>query len=318
MEKLIITVACDSRTSYPHNPLCPPQEDVPGVAQQYIDAVNAGAAIAHIHGRRTLEETIQPDGRQVSRIHHDDWKRLQDAIVNRVDPIMQFGVASARIEEKIKLMELGPDMMAVCFNAHDEYFQPEPSLPPKRMMAIHPVEELIAYAKAAEEHKVKLECECFTTGAFWHLEFVRKQGYLRENDLYHAVHRLAWRHLDAADRARAAVHGGQPSAELHLERERDESAQAVADLGAGGRARRPRARRLRGQSLHGAGRIRQEQRRAGGAHGGNRALARTRGRHSRRGAQDPGPDPRAVTILDAETQARQFDARRLRRRPRRQ
>ena len=73
-------------------------------------------------------------------------------------------------------MELGPDMMAVCFNAHDEYFQPEPSLPPKRMMAIHPVEELIAYAKAAEEHKVKLEVECFTTGAFWHLEFVRKQG----------------------------------------------------------------------------------------------------------------------------------------------
>ena len=180
MEKLIITVACDSRTSYPHNQLCPPQEDIPGVAQQYIDAVNAGAAIAHIHGRRTLEETIQPDGRQVSRIHHDDWKKLQDAIMSKVDPIMQFGVASARIEEKIKLMELGPDMMAVCFNAHDEYFQPVPSLPPKRMMAIHPVEELMAYAKAAEEHKVKLECECFTTGAFWHLEFVRRQGYLKE------------------------------------------------------------------------------------------------------------------------------------------
>jgi len=138
--------------------------------------VNAGAAIAHIHGRRTLEETIQADGRQVSRIHHDDWKRLQDAIMNKVDPIMQFGVASARIEEKIKLMELGPDMMAVCFNAHDEYFQPEPSLPPKRMMAIHPVEELIAYAKAAEEHNVKLECECFTTGAFWHLDFVRSRA----------------------------------------------------------------------------------------------------------------------------------------------
>ena len=28
MEKLIITVACDSRTSYPHNHLCPPQEDI--------------------------------------------------------------------------------------------------------------------------------------------------------------------------------------------------------------------------------------------------------------------------------------------------
>jgi len=41
-DQLIITVAGDSRTSYPHNHLCPPQEDIAGVAQQYIDAVNAG------------------------------------------------------------------------------------------------------------------------------------------------------------------------------------------------------------------------------------------------------------------------------------
>src|SRR5215216_7446753 len=180
MEKLIITVACDSRTSYPANPYCPPQEDIQACAQHYLDAVNAGAAIAHIHGRRTLEESIQADGKMVSRIHHDDWKRLQDAIMSKVDPIMQFGVASARIEEKIKLMTLGPDMMAVAFNAHDEYFQNNPEFPPKRMMALHPVEELIAYAKAAEEHKVKLEVECFQTGAFWHLEFVRKAGYLQD------------------------------------------------------------------------------------------------------------------------------------------
>ena len=181
MEKLIITVACDSRTSYPANHLCPTQDDIAACAQQYVDAVNAGAAVAHIHGRRTLEESIQSDGRMVSKIHHDDWKRLQDAIMSKVDSIMQFGVASARIEEKVRLMTLGPDMMAVAFNAHDEYFNPDPAYPPKRMMALHPVEELIAYAKAAEEHNVKLEVECFQTGAFWHLEFVRKQGYLKEN-----------------------------------------------------------------------------------------------------------------------------------------
>src|SRR5262249_58960956 len=56
MEKLIITVAGDSRTSYPHTPLCPPQEDIKGVAQQYIDAVNDGAPMAPIHGRPRLEE----------------------------------------------------------------------------------------------------------------------------------------------------------------------------------------------------------------------------------------------------------------------
>lgn len=181
MDKLIITVACDSRTSYPQNHLCPPQEDIAGVARQYIDAVNAGAAITHIHGIRVLEESMQADGRQVSRIDHDGWRRLQDAILGEVDAVMQFGVASARIEEKIKLMQLKPEMMAVAFNAHDEYFQPDPAFPPKRMMAIHPVEELLGYCEASKEHGVKLEVECFTTGAFWNLDFVRKQGHLKDH-----------------------------------------------------------------------------------------------------------------------------------------
>ena len=123
---------------------------------------------------------MQADGRQVSRINHEGWKRLQDAILAKSDPVMQFGVASARLEEKVKLMELGPDMMAVAFNAHDEYFNPDPQFPPKRMMAIHPVEELLAYAKAAEEHKVTLEVECFHTGGFWNLEFVRRHGHLKK------------------------------------------------------------------------------------------------------------------------------------------
>ena len=180
MEKLIITVACDSRTSYPINHLCPPQEDIAGVARQYIDGIKAGAAIAHIHGIRTLEQSMQADGKQVSRIDHDGWRRLQEAILAESDPVMQFGVASARLEEKIRLMTLGPDMMAVAFNAHDEYFNPDPQFPPKRMMAIHPVEELLGYAKAAEQHNVKLEVECFHTGAFWNLEFVRRHGYLTE------------------------------------------------------------------------------------------------------------------------------------------
>lgn len=178
MEKLIVTVACDSRTSYPNNHFCPPQEDIEGVARQYIDSIKAGAAIAHIHGIRVLEESIQADGRQVSRIDQDGWRRLKDAIMSEVDCIMQFGVASARIAEKIELMKLGPDMMAVAFNAHDEYFQPDPSLKPKRMFAIHPQEELIEYAENSAAHNVMLEVECFHTGAFWNLQHLRSKGFL--------------------------------------------------------------------------------------------------------------------------------------------
>src|SRR3982074_1964053 len=95
MDKLIITVACDSRTSYPINDLCPPQEDIAGVAQQYIDGLNAGAAIAHIHGRRTLEESMLSDQTTWGEIHPEGWKQLQEGIREKTAPVMQFGVASA-------------------------------------------------------------------------------------------------------------------------------------------------------------------------------------------------------------------------------
>src|SRR5262249_51504264 len=129
-------------------------------------------------GRRTLEEPREAEGKEVPKIHHEGWKALQEAILDKTEPVMQFGVASARLEEKIKLMKLGPDMMAVAFNAHDEYFNPDPQFPPKRMMAIHPVEELTAYCEAAKEHGVTLEVECFHTGGLLDLVLVRKQGHL--------------------------------------------------------------------------------------------------------------------------------------------
>ncbi len=179
MDKLIITVACDSRTSYPGNHLCPDQKEIAAVARQYIDAFNAGAAITHIHGVRTVEDSIQPDGRQVSRMDQAGWKALNDAILDEIKPIMQFGVASARIEEKIELMKLHPDMMSVAFNAHDEYFNYDPAYPPKKMFAIHPQEELIAYAEAGEKYNVRIEAECFHTGGFWNLEFVRRKGLMQ-------------------------------------------------------------------------------------------------------------------------------------------
>ena len=292
MEKLIITVACDSRTSYPINHYCPPQEDIDGVAQQYIDGIKAGAAIAHIHGIRTLEESVQADGKQVSRIDHDGWKRLQEAILAKTDPVMQFGVASARLEEKVKLMTLRPDMMAVAFNAHDEYFNPDPQFPPKRMMAIHPVEELLAYAKAADEHKVKLEVECFHTGAFWNLEFIRKQGYLKEK-AYTTLF-LGWpggTWTPPTEKALIYMVDHLPKNciwNVSVMNPRQAMGFAVAR----GIARRPCPRRLRRQSVYRAGRAGEEQRGAGGADDEDRARTRPRGGDAEGGA----PDPRACSI----------------------
>lgn len=180
MEDLIITVTVDSTMSYPGNPLMPAIENVEAVAAQYIDAVNAGASIVHHHGIHHLEPDIQPDGKRLSKIDFSGWERLTQLIRDKVDPIVQFGIASARLDEKIKLMSLKPDMMSYAFNVHDEYFHRDKSQGPNEMYAIHPRSELQEFTKAALVHGVKPEIECFYTGAFWNLEFIREQGLLKD------------------------------------------------------------------------------------------------------------------------------------------
>ena len=166
--------------SYPGNPNMPEIEDVDAVAAEYIRAIDAGATIVHHHGIHYLESELQADGRRLSRIDFDGWQRLTDEIRSARDVLVQFGIASARLEEKIRLMELRPEMMSYAFNVHDEFFQPDPAYPPNEMYAIHPRDELEAFCRAAQEHGVKTEVECFYTGAFWNLEYIRRRGLLQD------------------------------------------------------------------------------------------------------------------------------------------
>ena len=180
MDKLIITVTVDSTMSYPGNPLMPPIEDLDTIASEYVRSVEAGASIVHHHGIHYLEHEIQPDGRRLSKIDFSGWERLTEMIRSRCTPIVQFGIASARLEEKIKLMDLRPEMMSYAFNVHDEFFQPDPKYPANEMYALHPRDELKTFCRAAQEHGVKPEIECFYTGAYWNLEFIRRLGLLAD------------------------------------------------------------------------------------------------------------------------------------------
>src|SRR3984957_9417723 len=112
MDDLIITVTCDSSMSYPGNPHMPAIEDTESVAAEYIRSIDAGASLVHHHGVHHLETEIAADGRRLSHIDFDGWKDLTDRIRAERDAIIQFGIASARLEEKVRLMELEPEMMS--------------------------------------------------------------------------------------------------------------------------------------------------------------------------------------------------------------
>jgi len=178
MDKLIITVTVDSSMSYPRNPYCPDPKDVERVAEEYILCVEAGASIAHMHGVHQLEDEIQPDGRKLSRVDFDGWKWMKDLIQAKVDPLIQFGIASARLEEKKRLMTLKPDMMSYCFTSHDEHFQPDPEYPANEIYALHPRAELVEFSQAALDAGVKVEVESFQTDAFYNMRYVHDKGLL--------------------------------------------------------------------------------------------------------------------------------------------
>ncbi len=182
MDKLIITAACDSRVSYPINHYCLPsiRENARAIAEEYVRCLNAGASIAHLHGVRRLEAAIQEDGKKLSRVDVDGWREMTDAIRAGTDGIIQFGIAGARLEDRLPLMQLHPDMMSVAFNAHDEYFQPNPEYPPNAIYSLHPLDELREYGRLCARYGIKIEVETFHTGAIWNMLRLRQEGYLAE------------------------------------------------------------------------------------------------------------------------------------------
>ncbi|MCY3657751.1 MAG: 3-keto-5-aminohexanoate cleavage protein, partial [Caldilineaceae bacterium] len=178
MDKLIITVTTDGMFSYPENPNNTHCDDTKGVAEEYIRAMDAGAAIMHTHGQYRSDPVIQPDGRKLQIAVFEGWHDIVGRIREHGDPIIQLGLASMRLEEKLRLWtEIRPDMSSINFNSHDEYFQPNPDYPPTTIYAVHPISELREYARLAIEYGVKLEIECFSTGAFWAIRKMREGSF---------------------------------------------------------------------------------------------------------------------------------------------
>lgn len=184
MKPLIITITSDSTMCWPENPYNIKQGlDSKAVAEEYIRAVNAGGQIVHTHGSFEIDPEIQPDGRQLQIPIIEGWADITNRVRAAGNPILQFGLASIRIETKIEMWKMfKPEMSSINFNSHDEFFQPNPGKKPIACYSVHPVNELRDYAKAARDNNVKLEIECFNTGGFWAVQQLRKGVFYEKDD----------------------------------------------------------------------------------------------------------------------------------------
>jgi 3-keto-5-aminohexanoate cleavage enzyme len=175
MDKLIITVTCDSTMSYPGNPHNPTPKGWEEVAREYVRSVEAGAAICHLHGPYTVDAKIQADGTRLSDLDLPGWERFRGLILDGCRPVIQYGIANGRFRQRQELMKQRPDMMSICFNAHDECFDYEPGREPVELYGLHDREELAEYCRLTARHGIKCEVESFHYGGVWNaLRMVEK------------------------------------------------------------------------------------------------------------------------------------------------
>lgn len=181
MEKLIITVTCDSTMAYPSNPHNPTPKGFGEVAREYVRSVNAGASICHLHGPYTIDKEIQADGTKLSDLDIPGWVKLTTDIRKDVDCIIQYGIANGRFPQRVELVKTHPpDMISTCFNPHDECFDYEPGCDPVELYGLHDRVELEKYCRLAQERGVTLECECFHYGGVWNAERFVQRGLLKK------------------------------------------------------------------------------------------------------------------------------------------
>lgn len=152
MNKLIITVTTANSWTNPELKNWAPNTDE--LIEDAVQCAQAGASILHVHLPRS------PEASQVV-------KRIRE----KTDAIIQAGMSSYPIEERITDFEASPDMISNILNHHDEHFTGT------HVDQLHTLEEFEEYSKKCKEYGIKPEWEVWHTGSYWNLQYMIDKGW---------------------------------------------------------------------------------------------------------------------------------------------
>ena len=148
MQPLMITATPNVSWLYP-------QVDYPrtpqAIAEEAQRCRDSGAVILHTHAEGRWAETLQ-------------------AVRERCDIVVQCGMSSLPIPERMAVYEQRADMISVILNHHDEAFAQTECL------VLHPREELSEYARLCRVHGVVPEFEVWHAGSVWNLNHLIDRG----------------------------------------------------------------------------------------------------------------------------------------------
>ncbi len=114
----------------------------------------------------------QDAGASILHFHADDWIGTIDAVRAQTDMIVQCGMSSLPIKERMDVFAHKADMISIILSHHDEAFAKVDT------HALHPREELEDYARLSAQYGVKLEFEVWHTGSIWNLKYLIDKGML--------------------------------------------------------------------------------------------------------------------------------------------
>jgi 3-keto-5-aminohexanoate cleavage enzyme len=124
------------------------------IAAEAVRCRKAGAAVLHTHA----------EGR---------WVEVIRAVRAATDIIVQSGMSSLEIEERMDAFRERTDMISIILNHHDEAFTE------LDCMKLHSKEELEQYARLCAEHRVAPEFEVWHAGSVWNLNHLIGKNLLR-------------------------------------------------------------------------------------------------------------------------------------------
>ncbi len=156
--KLIITATVAPSWIYPQLRRWP--QTAEEYATEVVAAYEAGASVAHIHGKEVWTKEF--------------YQKVFDLIRDDCDIILQMGLSALKIEQRINLLETKPEMLSIILNHHDEYF------PELKLRMMHTQEELVEYTELCNKFKIKPEFEQWHQGSNWNLRFLAERGLIEK------------------------------------------------------------------------------------------------------------------------------------------
>jgi len=125
----------------------------PEIIEEAVRCRDAGAAVLHTHAE-------------------GQWSEVIGGVRAKSDIIIQSGMSSITLRERIELFEQHSDMVSIIANHHAEAFAQV------NCNVLHPLDELEEYCAACRKYKVKPEWEVWHAGSIWNIKALIAKGLL--------------------------------------------------------------------------------------------------------------------------------------------